>query len=104
MDPRLTANPELQKFLKMRAIAGGVVLLTVAVGFATLAAFAPPKPAHISVNCVETQAPTLVDFEQGRVGCATSASAPAPAPGSAPAAASAPAADAKADDPPIPTF
>lgn len=101
---KLPSDPETLKFLKLRSLVGGAVLLATAAGVASLAAFTPPAPTHISVNCIETaQAPTLSDAAPDLYGCATLAE-PATAKPAPKSGYPAPAAEATSDEPPIATF
>jgi hypothetical protein len=100
----LPSDPETLKFLKLRALVGGTVLLATAVGFASLAAFTPSAPTHVSVNCIETaQVPTLSDADTDPYGC-TPLAEPATAKPAPKSGYPAPAAGATRDEPPIATF
>lgn len=100
----LPHDPETLKFLKLRSLVGAGVLVATAAGFASLAAFTPSAPTHVSVNCIETaRTPTLSDADTGLYGCAPLAE-PATAKAAPKSGYPAPAADATTDDPPIATF
>jgi hypothetical protein len=100
----LSNDPELLKFRKMRAYAAAASIAICLTGFGVLTAIAPPRAIQVSVNCVDANpAPTFDDAVPSPIGCVTPPQ-PVMAQAAADAAHLVPASDAKADDPPVPSF
>ena len=100
-----SSDPDMQRFLRIRSAAGGVILLAAAASFTVLAVVSPPAPEHLSVNCIDVPGATLSDAAPDLTGCEPRREArPTRVRKAEAERLPSPSQEAKADDPPIPTF
>lgn len=109
MNHRFPNDPELKKYLRIRSYTGAVILLAVSAGITAISATSPPPNPQVSANCVDPRAPQVFsDAALDLAGCAPAAPQAsrtrAAPPRETRLALPPPSADARADDPPIPTF
>ena len=108
MNHRFANDPELKKYLRIRSYTGALVLLAVSAGITTISATSPPAPAPVVENCMDPAAPPVFnDAAPGLAPCKAVVShdiRPAAKRATGTTALPAVAADARADDPPVPTF